>query len=312
MKTQYVNVIAGLFLVSLLAGCSDKDDLSDVNITENTIVINGSSTVFPITTEAAKRYIRQQPTAEIAVNFVGSTAGFRLFCEGKTDVSNASRAINAEEIALCNANNIDYAELPIAKDALAVVVHPDNDWADSISMSELKKLWSKQSENKVLKWDQVRSEWPDEIVSLYGRGQDSGTYDYFTTHVTGVTRESRSDYVASEDEEFLAEHIASDKQALGFFGIGAYHRHWDTLKLVAVDSGNGSVYPSVNTVADGQYTPFSRPLFLYVSKQSLVSKPNLKTFLTHYNSNINTWLHFTGYMPLAKSQYADNIQTLNK
>ena len=309
MKRQYVSVISGFILV-LLAGCSQQDDLTEVSIGENTIVINGSSTVFPISTEAAKRFIRQQPDTEISVKFSGTNAGFKLFCNGETDVSNASRPINAQEIAQCDKNQIDYVELPLAQDALAVVVHPSNDWVASLTLSELKTIWSKQSEDKIMNWNQVRSEWPDKLLSLYGRGRDSGTYDYFTTHVTGVTRESRSDYVASEDEEFLAEHIASDKNALGFFGIGAYHRHWDTLKLVPIDNGNGPVYPSMETVANGQYSPFSRPLFLYVNKQSLEDKPKLKIFLTHYYSNIATWLHFTGYMPLSEAQYADNIQKL--
>jgi len=309
VKQQYVRVIAGLVLI-MLAGCSQHDDLSETRITENTIVINGSSTVFPISTEAAKRFIRQQPEAEISVKFSGTNAGFRMFCEGKTDISNASRPINAEEIALCAENEIDYIELPLAQDALAVVVHSANDWVDSLTMSELKTIWSKQSDGKVLNWNQVRTQWPDKSLSLYGRGQDSGTYDYFTTQVTGVTRESRSDYVASEDEEYLAAQIAKDKNALGFFGIGGYHRHWDTLKLVPIDNGNGPVYPSIETVANGQYTPFSRPLFLYVKKQSLEDKANLKVFLTHYFSNIVTWLHFTGYMPYPEAQYAENIQQL--
>ncbi len=311
MKQQYVSVIAGLVL-AMLAGCSQQDDLSEVNITENTLVVNGSSTVFPISTEAAKRFIREQPETEISVKFSGTNAGFRLFCEGKSDVSNASRPINAEEVALCAKNQIDYVELPLAQDALAVVVHSGNDWVDSLTLDELKAIWSKQSEDEIMNWNQLRSEWPDKLLSLYGRGQDSGTYDYFTTHVTGVTRESRSDYVASEDEEYLAEHIAKDKNALGFFGIGGYHRHWDTLKLVPIDNGNGPVYPSIETVANGQYTPFSRPLFLYVNKQSLEDKSNLKVFLTHYFSNMVTWLHFTGYMPLTEAQYAQNIQQLLK
>lgn len=309
MKQQYVSMIAGLGL-TLLAGCSQHDDLSETRITEKTIVINGSSTVFPISKEAAKRFIRQQPEAEISVKFSGTNAGFRMFCEGETDISNASRPINTEEIALCAENEIDYIELPVAQDALAVVVHSANDWVDSLTMSELKTIWSKQSDGKVLNWNQVRAQWPDKLLSLYGRGQDSGTYDYFTTQVTGVTRESRSDYVASEDEEYLAAQIAKDKNALGFFGIGGYHRHWDTLKLVPIDNGNGPVYPSIETVANGQYTPFSRPLFLYVKKQSLEDKANLKVFLTHYFSNIVTWLHFTGYMPYPEAQYAENIQQL--
>ncbi len=309
MKRQYVNVISGLILV-LLAGCSQQDDLTETRIGENTIVINGSSTVFPISTEAAKRFIRQQPDTEISVKFSGTNAGFNLFCNGETDVSNASRHINAEEIALCAKNQIDYVELPLAQDAIAMVVHPSNDWVDSLTLSELKTIWSKQSEDKIMNWNQVRPEWPDKLLSLYGRGLDSGTYDYFTTYVTGVTRESRSDYVASEDEEFLAEHIATDKNAVGFFGIGAYHRHWDTLRLVPIDNGNGPVYPSIETVANGQYSPFSRPLFLYVNKQSLEDKPKLKIFLTHYYSNIAKWLHFTGYIPLTEAQYADNIQKL--
>lgn len=295
-------------LAFAVAGCAEQD-LTATQITDATIMVDGSSTVYPITLQAANRFLNTHD-ASISVNYSGSSAGFRAFCRGETDVSNASRPINDEERAMCQENNIAFLTLPVAMDAMAIVVNPKNTWVDDISMAELNTMWSAQSEGKINEWQQVRAEWPDKPLSLYGRGQDSGTYDYFTTHVTGETRQSRHDYVASEDEEFLAAQIAEDENAIGFFGIGAYHRHWDTLKVIPVDNGQGAVYPSIETVADGSYQPFTRPLFLYVNKASLKEKANLKPFLQHYFTNLRSWLHFTGYMPIAETNYQDNLSKL--
>lgn len=303
--------LTALLAVNLLAGCSGNEQDSDANITPETIVIDGSSTVYPISKEAAKRYESTESKADINVSFSGTTAGFRRFCSGETDISDASRAINAEEKAACAEQGIDYIELPLAKDLLAIVVHPKNRWLESISIEQLKTIWSPESEGKIMQWSDVNPEWPEEEIKLFGRGQDSGTYDYFTTEVTGETRSSRQDYTASEDEEFLAAEIAKDKNSLGFFGIGAYHRHWDTLRLVPVDSGNGPVYPSIETASEGTYTPFTRPLYLYVKQASLQEKPYLKPFLKHYYSNLNQWIHFTGYLPLSEAKYKQALQTLN-
>jgi len=192
------------------------------------------------------------------------------------------------------------------------VVNPANTWVDAISVEELKKLWSPAAEKKLNSWRDLREDWPDMPIVLFGRGQDSGTYDVFTQAIVGATHSSRQDYQASEDEEFLAKAIAAEPNAIGFFGIGAYHRHWDELKLVAVDAGNGAVFPTLETVAQHQYQPLTRPLFLYVSQRSLADKPLLDSFLRHYLDGLPGWIHFTGYMPLARDSYRSSLEALSK
>lgn len=269
------------------------------------ITADGSSTVYPITLEATRR-----AGIDADVNFSGTTGGFRRFCAGETDISNASRPINAEEIVTCAEAGIDYIELPIAFDALAVVVHAENDWADSITIEELRKLWEPAADGTVTTWQQIREDWPDRPVALFGRGQDSGTYDYFTNVVVGETRASRSDYTASEDEEELASGIAADPGALGFFGVGAYFRHWEEIKDLGVDSGDGPVHPSLREVLAGRYQPLARPLFLYVKVTSLDNKPELAEFLRDYLGELQNWVHFTGYMPLSPQAYEQAIARL--
>lgn len=269
------------------------------------IVADGSSTVYPITAEASRR-----TRTQVDNSFSGTAGGFRRFCAGETDISNASRPINDEELAACADTGIDFIELPIAFDAVAVVVNGANDWASSITVDELRRLWEPAAERTVTTWRQLRPEWPDRSITLYGRGQDSGTYDYFTTVIVGETRASRSDYVASEDEEALATSIANDPNALGFFGVGAYFRHWEELKDLAIDSGSGPVHPALPEVLVGRYQPLSRPLFLYISAASLESKPQLSSFLKAYLSSMRNWVHFTGYMPLSAQAYDRALQRL--
>lgn len=282
-----------------------------VALAGDAIVADGSSTVYPLTREAARRFQRSHGDVSIDVSFSGSTAGFRRFCAGELDISNASRAMNAQEAAACDAEGVRYRQLPIAMDAIAVVVHPRNRWAKDISVTELRALWAPAAEGKVKTWKDVRPEWPAKPIVLFGRGQDSGTYDTFTTEVVGATRSSRMDYTASEDEEALAKAIADEPNALGFFGIGAYHRHWDELKLIAIDNGAGAIYPTLETVKQGQYQPLTRPLFLYVNEQRLSTKPALVAFLSDYLGGIAAWIHFTGFMPLMPGAYQEGLKTLH-
>lgn len=273
---------------------------------------SGSSTVYPLTTEAARRFERKNNGLDINVEFTGTTAGFKKFCAGEVDINNASRAINATEKAICNSNQIKYIEVPVAMDAISIVVNPANDWVNEISLSELKRLWSPESENEIVSWQDIRAEWPDEPIVLFGRGQDSGTYDYFTSQIVGSTRSSRMDYTASEDEEFLAAEIAAEPNALGFFGIGAYHRHWDSLKVLAITNKNNSVYPSLDTVKNGEYAPLSRPLYVYVNKNSIANTPELSKFIFSYLEGIRSWVHFTGFLPLDDNVYADSLNKIKQ
>ena len=311
--TTYQNLGKTLLLgigASLLNACSETPAPDAANAAAN-LRIDGSSTVYPLTQEAARRFERSAPGSRIEVKFSGTSAGLRRFCAGETDVSNASREINAEERASCAGNGVRYHAVPLAMDSIAIVVNPANTWVNDISVAELKKLWAPEAEEKIKTWRDLRADWPETPIVLYGRGQDSGTYDVFTQAIVGVTHSSRRDYKASEDEEFLAAAIAEQPDALGFFGIGAYHRHWDQLKLVAVDAGKGPVYPTLATVGQGQYQPLTRPLYLYVNEQSLASKPALGEFLSHYLEGLPDWIHFTGYMPLARKDYQASIRRIH-
>lgn len=297
----------GLLALGLAACGGDPGTVArDRPTTPNTIIVDGSSTVLPITSEAARRFQRQQKQADIRVTGSGTTAGLRLFCDGSIDVANASRLIDDEERAICAAHDVGFLELPLAADTLAVVAHFDNDWVDHLTVDELRSIWEPAAEGSIMRWNQIRPMWPDEPLVLFGRGQDSGTWDYFTRQVTGELRSSRMDYTASEDEEFLAEGLAGEPNSLGFFGIGAYHRHWETLRLVAVDAGSGPVHPSLESAKDGSYRPLARQLYLYVNSASLRDKPDLSQFLDHFYSGIDRWLHLTGYLPLHEDVYAAN------
>lgn len=272
-----------------------------------TVRVDGSSTVYPISTEGARLYMRRNSDANIEVKFSGTTGGFRRFCAGETDISDASRPINREEIAACEANKVTYIELPIAFDAIAIVANAENTWANDVSIEELKTLWEPAADGKIKTWQQVRAGWPDRPIKLFGRGQDSGTYDYFTTVIVGKTRASRKDYTASEDEQVLVDGVIEDRGALAFFGVGAYFRNWEELKNLGLKTEAGVVYPSLETVRAGKYQPLARPLFLYVNAERAKAKSgvnHLNAFVTHYVSNLRRWVHFTGYMPLTPDAYA--------
>lgn len=298
--------LVAALLVLGFAGCGNESETSAGQpVAAETVMIDGSSTVLPITTEAARRFESRQRQASISVTNSGTTAGLRKFCDGAIDVANASRRIKEGERATCAASDIDFLELPLATDTLALVVHFDNDWVDHLTLDELRVIWEPAAEGTVMSWNQVRSGWPEQPLVLFGRGQDSGTYDYLTTHIVGELRSSRGDYTASEDEEFLAERIAEEQDSLGFFGIGAYHRHWQALRVVPIDGGKGPVYPSLESAKNGTY-PLARRMYLYVSKSALLDKPELRSFLDHYFAGIDRWLHLTGYLPLEEEIYAVN------
>ena len=307
----FSRTLAMIACATSLAACDSKP-LSTA-LSPQSIIADGSSTVFPLTREAAQRYTRKQSDADIRVSFSGTTAGFKLFCAGESDISDASRPMTAEEAASCKSNKIRYIEIPVAMDSIALVVNPKNNWAKDISVKELKTLWRPAAEGKIKTWQDIRPSWPDQNIALFGRGQNSGTYDYFTQEIVGTARSSRSDYTASEDEEFLANSIAENINAIGFFGIGAYHRHWDELKLLALQTSSGElVYPSLETVKNGSYTPLTRPLYLYVNSKSLANKKNLRPFLKDYIERLPSWIHFTGFIALEKAQYQQVQKLLDK
>ncbi|MGF1541618.1 MAG: PstS family phosphate ABC transporter substrate-binding protein [Pleurocapsa sp.] len=311
MKTTFkIGIIFVSVLLLMISFSTFDRTLSQTNLAAETqaIKIDGSSTVYPISLEATKRYQRQDRNAQMTTEFSGSGGGFRKFCAGETDLNNASRPINSAEIADCAATGIEYIEVPIAYDALTIVVHPDNDWVDSITVEELKKLWSPEAEGQITQWNQIRANWPNRPIKLFGPGQDSGTFDYFTEVIVGQPGVSRTDFTDSEDDDELVEGVRNDPEALGYFGIGYYVQNWEELKAVAVDSGEGPVYPTVDALRSVRYKPLSRPLFLYINAESLENKPTLQSFVEYYLQDVKNWVPFVGYIPLSDRAYALSLE----
>ena len=236
------------------------------------ITIDGSSTVFPIVEAIAEEFGKANPNVRTpTVGISGTGGGFQKFCRGETDISNASRPISAAERQACQTAGIDYIELPVAYDGLAVVVNPRNTWADNITVAELKRLWAPEAQGTITRWNQVRSSWPDREIHLFGAGVDSGTYDYFTEAIVGKARSSRGDFTSSEDDNVLVQGVAGDELALAFIPLAYVSQNAARLKIVPVDDANadngaGPITPSSETVRNGTYQPLSRPLFVYVSR----------------------------------------------
>ena len=243
------------------------------------IKIDGSSTVFPISEALAEEFqISKRGKVHVTVGIAGSGGGFKKFCRGETDVANASRPILAEEMEACRKAGITYMELPIAFDALTVVINPANTWVKSMTVAELKKIWEPGAQGRIMNWNQVRSGFPSEKLSLFGPGTDSGTFDYFTEAVNGKSKASRADYTASEDDNTLVQGVENSKGGLGYFGFAYYAAHKDKLRAVPIDGGKGPVEPSAENVINGTYQPLSRPLFMYV-KVSAASRPEVQEFI---------------------------------
>ncbi len=276
------------------------------------IHVDGSSTVFPITEAVAEEFQKAKRGAvKVTVGISGTGGGFKKFCRGETDVQDASRPILRKEMEDCKKAGIDYYELPVAYDALTVMVNPKNDWAKSMTVAELKKIWEPAAQGKITKWNQVNPAWPDVPLKLYGAGADSGTFDYFTEAVVGKSKSSRGDFTASEDDNVLVQGIANDKNALGYFGFAYYIENSSKLKAVAVDGGKGPVSPSAQTVENGTYNPLSRPIFIYVSKKS-AAKPEVKEFVEFYLKNAAPLVKEVKYVPLPASAYTTALEHFHK
>ncbi len=268
-----------------------------------TVKIDGSSTVYPITEAVAEEFQKQKKGAiRVTVGISGTGGGFKKFCSGETDISNASRPIKDSEREQCKKAGISYIELPIAFDALTVVVNKNNTWAGSMKVSELRKMWEPDAKGKIMKWSQVRTGWPDAPLKLYGPGADSGTFDYFTEAINGKSKASRTDYTPSEDDNVLVQGVVRDKNALAYFGYAYYEANKNKLKAVAIDNGKGPVLPSRQTVENGKYQPLSRPIFIYVNAKSAQS-PHVKQFVEFYLSNGSRFAQAVKYVPLPAKAY---------
>ncbi|MEP0904896.1 PstS family phosphate ABC transporter substrate-binding protein [Leptolyngbya subtilissima ST-M1] len=263
-----------------------------------TVLVDGSSTVFPISEAMAEEFGTANPGVAVTVGVSGTGGGFKKFCAGETDITGASRPISQEEIDLCAEAGIEYIELPIALDGLTVVVNPENDFAECLTVDELLTIWEPDAQDKIKNWNQVRADFPDAPLGLYGPGTDSGTYDFFMDAI-GADGESRGDYTASEDDNVIVQGVSGDTNGLGFFGLAYFTENQDRLKAVAIDSGNGTcVEPSAETVADGTYVPLARPEFIYV-KQSVAEDPAIAAFVNFYISPDNAGLvDEVGYVKL--------------
>jgi len=285
----------------MLTACSEQQGATEI------VRVDGSSTVFPITEAIAEYYqTEHRGTYRVTVGVSGTGGGFKKFCRGETVVSDASRPIRDSEITLCRENGVEFIELPVAIDALSVVINPQNDWVDHLTVAELKTMWEPAAQGEITNWSQIRDGFPDRPLALFGAGADSGTYDYFTEAVVGEEHASRGDYTASEDDNVLVQGVANDINALGFFGFAFYDENRDKLKAVPISNrGSEPVAPSIEAAKNGTYQPLSRPLFIYVSKQAADSSEAVRRFVeTFLDPRISRDLvQEVGYVPLPEEAY---------
>lgn len=308
-------LVLGVSMVSLVGCGQAKDEEGKVapgtdqeqKQLSGEVNIDGSSTVFPITEAVAEEFLAEFPHVKVPVGVSGTGGGFKKFIAKETDISNASRPIKDQEAADAKAAGIEFIELEVAFDGLSVLVNPENTWVDNLTVDELKLIWAPDSTVKT--WKDVRAEWPAEEIKFYAPGTDSGTFDYFTEEINGESGAIRSDFTASEDDNILVQGIAGDKNALGFFGYAYYEENQDKLKLVPIDNGDGPVIPTFDTIKNGEYTPLSRPLFVYVNKASL-EKPEVKEFLNFYLEVAPDLVPDVGYVALPDEEYSKGLELI--
>ncbi len=314
--------LSSLALITMLGACAGDQTTAPEEGTETTeetteeasstlegsVAVDGSSTVFPITEAMAEEFQKANPDVRITVGVSGTGGGFKKFCAGETDISNASRPIKESEIELCGEAGIEYIEVPVAYDAISVVANPENDWAMCLTTAELNAIWAPEAEGAIDNWSQVRDGFPDQPLTLYGPGTDSGTFDYFTDAINGDEGASRGDYTASEDDNVVVQGVAQDTGALGYFGLAYFEENADRLIAVEVDdedpsNGEGCVAPSVATVDDTTYQPLARPIFIYVNPAAL-EKPEVAAFVDFYMAEDNGGLvSEVGYVTMSSEIY---------
>ena len=278
------------------------------------VKIDGSSTVFPITEAVAEDFQKMKKGAvKATVGISGTGGGFKKFCRGEIDISNASRPILKKEMEDCKAAGIKYIELPVAFDALTVVAHPNNKFLTQITVEELKKMWEPAAQGKVMKWNQVNPAWPDAPMKLFGAGADSGTFDYFTEAIVGKAKSSRGDFTASEDDNVLVQGVSRDVNSLGYFGYAYYAENSKKIRAVPIveKAGKPAVLPSMETVINGTYQPLARPIFIYISAKSL-DKPEIKEFVEYYLKSAPKLVKEVKYVPLTDADYKHALENFNK
>jgi len=276
------------------------------------IVVDGSSTVQPLTAAAGELFKQENPDVNVSVGTAGTGGGFEKFCLGDTDISDASRAIEAEEITICKKNDVGYTELQVATDALTVVTSAENDFVTCLTTDELKTMWEPAAEGEITTWDQVNPDFPAEPIELYGPGTDSGTFDYFTDEINGEEGASRSDYNASEDDNAIVQGVSGSPNAVGYFGFSYFEENAEDLKAIEIDSGDGCVAPSAETAQDGSYTPLARPLFIYPANASVEEKPEVAAFVDFYAANIVDIVEAAQFIPLNEEQTTELEDTASQ
>lgn len=293
------NIFAVLSISFLLISCGSGDQNGDQ--LSGRVRIDGSSTVFPLSEAVAEEFRSAQPAIRVTVGSSGTGAGFKKFARGETDITDASRSIKPEEQESLESSNINYKELTVALDGIAIVVHPENDWVQNITVEELRKIW--ESDSQVQQWSDIRDGWPEQDIHLFGPNTAHGTYDFFTEAIMGESGNSRTDYNAVSDYNVAVQGISTDEYALGYFGLAYYEENSDQLKLLGVDNGSGTpIQPSLETVKDGTYAPLSRSLFIYVS-ESAANQEAVRTFINFYLDNAGQLAKEIGYVPLPDEEY---------
>ncbi len=296
MKFATQSLLAATALAALAA--------APLAATAQVVKIDGSSTVYPVTEAVAEEFQKANKGLKVTVGVSGTGGGFKKFCRGDTDISNASRPISASEMADCKKIGIEYYELPVAFDALTVVINPKNTWLKQATVAELKKMWEPAAQGKITRWNQVNPQWPDQPIKLFGAGSDSGTFDYFTEAIVGKSKSSRGDFTASEDDNVLVQGVAGDVNAIGYFGYAYYAENTGKLKALPIveKDGKPAVAPSEASVLNGTYQPLARPIFIYVNAKSL-AKPEVKKFVDFYMTQGAKMAKEVKYVPLPADAY---------
>ena len=277
------------------------------------VKIDGSSTVYPVTEAVAEEFQKANKGLKVTVGVSGTGGGFKKFCRNETDISNASRPITKSEMDDCKAAGIEYFELPVAYDALTVVINPKNTWLKQATVAELKKMWEPAAQGKITRWNQVNPAWPDQPIKLFGAGSDSGTFDYFTEAIVGKAKSSRGDFTASEDDNVLVQGVAGDVNAIGYFGYAYYAENQNKLKALPIveKEGKPAVSPSEATVINGTYQPLARPIFIYVNAKA-IAKPEVKKFVDFYMANAAKMAKEVKYVPLPADAYKTAVDHIAK
>ncbi len=307
MKTNILLLSLSLLIAACGGGKQKNENTSSGKAAAGEIKIDGSSTVYPLTEAIAEEFRTEAADVRVTVGESGTGGGFKKFSRGEIDINDASRPIKKEEIDLCKQNNVDYIELPVSYDGLAVVVNKQNKFVDYLTVAELKKLWEPEAQGKIKTWNQIRSSFPNQPINLYGAGTSSGTYDYFTEAIVGKAKSSRGDYNPSEDDNILVKGVSSDPNALGYFGLAYYETNADKLKLIPIedgkdDNGKGPIAPSAETVSNGTYQPLSRPLFIYINAKT-ADRPEMKSFIKFYLQKSPELAKEIGAVPLEAEVY---------